>query len=50
MFSISKTILDLLNSLYTTPTGIQAWTLLALRVGLGVLFILHGYPKLTHLT
>lgn len=31
------------------PVGIQGGALLLLRVGLGVLFILHGYPKLTHL-
>lgn len=41
--------LELIASLYATPVGIQGWTLLALRVGLGVLFVLHGYPKLTHL-
>ena len=44
-----ESILTLLASLYATPTGIQAYILLALRVGLGILFVLHGYPKLTHL-
>ena len=44
-----ESILNLLASLYATPTGIQAYILFALRVGLGILFILHGYPKLTHL-
>jgi putative oxidoreductase len=43
-------ILNLWRSLYSIfPTGIQGWTLLTLRIGLGVLFVLHGYPKLTHL-
>lgn len=31
------------------PAGIQGWTLLLLRVGVGVLFVLHGYPKIMHL-
>lgn len=31
------------------PVGIQGYTLLALRVGFGVLFVLHGYPKIIHL-
>ncbi|MBE9020261.1 DoxX family protein [Chroococcidiopsidales cyanobacterium LEGE 13417] len=31
------------------PAGIQGWTLLLLRVSVGVLFVLHGYPKTTHL-
>ena len=42
-------ILELLRSLYLFPNNIQSVTLLALRVSLGVLFIIHGYPKLTHL-
>ncbi|MGA7938059.1 MAG: DoxX family protein, partial [Kovacikia sp.] len=42
--------LDLLNSLYLGfPSGIGGMTLLVLRVGTGVLFLLHGYPKMTHL-
>lgn len=42
--------LNLLNSLYIDfPDGISGITLLLLRVGTGVLFILHGYPKITHL-
>ena len=44
-----ETILNLLASLYAFPTGIRGWTLLALRVGVGILFVLHGYPKLMHL-
>ena len=44
-----ESILNLLPSLYTFPTGVQGWTLLALRVGVGILFVLHGYPKLIHL-
>ncbi len=43
-------ILNLLNVLYVGfPAGIQGVTLLLLRVGVGVLFWLHGYPKITHL-
>ncbi len=41
---------SLLSSLNTVfPGGIQGWMLLLLRVGVGVLFVLHGYPKITHL-
>jgi len=41
---------NLLSSLNTVfPGGIQGWTLLLLRVSNGVLFVLHGYPKITHL-
>jgi putative oxidoreductase len=40
----------LLNRLYFSfPTGIQGATLLLLRVGVSLLFMLHGYPKITHL-
>lgn len=43
-------ILNLLDVLYVGfPAGIQGITLLLLRVGVGVLFWLHGYPKITHL-
>lgn len=49
MLDILEPILESWRSLYLFPTGIQSVTLFALRVGLGVLFILHGYPKLTHL-
>jgi putative oxidoreductase len=46
----SLPILRLLNSLYLGfPSGIEGLTLLLLRVGVGILFILHGYPKITHL-
>ncbi|MEM7761031.1 MAG: DoxX family protein, partial [Cyanobacteria bacterium P01_A01_bin.40] len=31
------------------PVGVRGITLLMLRTGLGILFILHGYPKLNHL-
>ncbi|WP_319423477.1 DoxX family protein [Pleurocapsa sp. FMAR1] len=45
-----KSIIDLFASLYISfPIGVQGSTLLALRVGVGVLFVLHGYPKLNHL-
>ncbi|MEL7075802.1 MAG: DoxX family protein [Cyanobacteria bacterium J06648_1] len=41
---------NLLDFFYADfPVGIQGYTLLALRVGFGVLFVLHGYPKVTHL-
>lgn len=40
-------LLSSLNPVF--PTGIQGGVLLLLRVSLGVLFILHGYPKITHL-
>lgn len=43
-------MLNLLNWLYVGfPSGIQGATLLLLRVGVGILFWLHGYPKITHL-
>lgn len=42
--------LNLLSSLNTVyPAGIPGWALLLLRVSVGGLFILHGYPKITHL-
>ncbi len=42
--------LNLLSSLNTVfPAGIQGAVLLLLRVSVGVLFLLHGYPKITHL-
>ncbi|MGE5658829.1 MAG: DoxX family protein [Actinomycetota bacterium] len=42
--------LNLLDRLYIGfPSGIEGITLLLLRVGTGVLFMLHGYPKITHL-
>jgi len=31
------------------PAGIQGAVLLLLRVSVGLLFLLHGYPKITHL-
>ena len=47
--STLRPALDLLAYLYTAPTGLQSWILLVLRVGIGILFVLHGTPKLTHL-
>jgi len=42
--------IHLLSSVNTTfPTGIQGAVLLLLRACVGVLFLLHGYPKITHL-
>lgn len=50
MVSVFEPILDLWKTLFPFfPVGIQGGALLALRVGVGVLFILHGYPKLIHL-
>ena len=47
---ILEPILNLWRSLLPGfPLGIQGYALLALRVGLGTLFVLHGYPKLNHL-
>lgn len=47
---ILETISNFYQSLYTSfPVGIQGLTLLALRVSLGILFVLHGYPKVIHL-
>ena len=47
---LSLPILNLLDPLYPGfPTGIPGWTLLILRVAVGVLFLRHGYPKITHL-
>lgn len=43
-------ILSWLSFLYLGfPSGIEGWTLLLLRVGVGILFVQHGYPKITHL-
>ena len=43
-------VLNWLKFLYLGfPDGIEGWTLLLLRVGVGVLFVQHGYPKMTHL-
>lgn len=40
----------LLSSLYNVyPDGLPGLGLLLLRVSIGTLFILHGYPKITHL-
>jgi len=42
--------LNVLSKLHTGfPSGVEGITLLLLRVGTGVLFLLHGYPKITHL-
>jgi len=44
-------ILELISNLWRSefPVGARGYALLALRAGLGVLFVLHGYPKLIHL-
>ena len=31
------------------PGALKSWTLLIFRVCMGIIFMLHGYPKLTHL-
>jgi putative oxidoreductase len=49
-FQLSNLDLRLVSSLNPVfPAGIQGLILLLLRVSVGVLFILHGYPKITHL-
>ncbi|HEY9612242.1 DoxX family protein [Allocoleopsis sp.] len=48
--SLPELGLNLLSSLNTVyPAGLQGAVLLLLRVSVGVLFLLHGYPKITHL-
>lgn len=48
--SFSFPVLNGLSLLYVGfPTGAQGVMLLLLRVGVGVLFMMHGYPKMTHL-
>lgn len=42
--------LTVLSRLYIDfPSGVEGSALLLLRVGTGVLFMLYGYPKITHL-
>ncbi len=53
LFSGSNPLLSgltMLHQLYPGfPAGIEGIVLLVLRLGTGLLFMLHGYPKLTHL-
>jgi putative oxidoreductase len=50
LFVANLPIFTLLRSLYLGfPGGLQGGTLLLLRVGVGLLFVLHGYPKITNL-
>ena len=43
-------ILELGRTLYSSfPEGKIGYTLLVLRVVVGILFVLHGYPKINHL-
>ncbi|MEG4576611.1 DoxX family protein [Microcoleus sp. N3A4] len=44
---LSPNLLSSLNTVF--PAGLQGAMLLVLRVSVGVLFLLHGYPKITHL-
>ena len=44
---LSFKFLSSLNPVF--PAGLPGWALLILRVGVGGLFLLHGYPKITHL-
>jgi putative oxidoreductase len=47
---LNLSTLNLLNGMYFGfPGGLQGLTLLVLRVGVGILFWLHGYPKMMHL-
>ena len=48
--SALQSSLHLLRAFYIAfPAGIQGAMLLLLRASVGVLFLLHGYPKMTHL-
>lgn len=48
--SLNLPLLNLLSGLYFGfPSGLQGLVLLVLRVGVGLLFWLHGYPKIMHL-
>ena len=50
MSHLLESILPFWRSLYFAfPAEVQDWALFALRAAFGVLFIFHGYPKLTHL-
>lgn len=50
MLTLFESALASLQAVYHTfPANIQGGTLLILRVVTGYLFVLHGYPKLTHL-
>lgn len=50
MFNLPSLFIDLLNFLYLDfPGGKAGFALLVLRVSLGVLFVKHGYPKITNL-
>lgn len=49
-FNLPRLGLNLVSSLNTVyPDGLYGLALLLLRVSVGGLFILHGYPKITHL-
>lgn len=49
-FNLPRLGLNLVSSLNTSyPDGLQGLVLLLLRVSVGALFLLHGYPKITHL-
>jgi len=45
--ALGLNLLSSLNPVY--PTGLQGVMLLLLRFSVGVLFLMHGYPKITHL-
>lgn len=42
---IDPSLLSCVSTVF--PDGIQGWVLLLLTTSAGVLFVLHGYPKLT---
>jgi putative oxidoreductase len=44
---LSLKVFSSLNPVF--PAGLPGWALLFLRAGVGGLFLLHGYPKITHL-
>ncbi len=50
LFDAWDSLLNLFNLIYPPfLLGIKGWMLLIFRVGVGVLFVLHGYPKLVNL-
>jgi putative oxidoreductase len=49
-FALLEPVLSLLSKLYISfPAGIQGAVLLLLRASVGLLFLQHGFPKITHL-
>lgn len=50
LLNLSPPILSFLDFFYISfPGGVVGWLLLVLRVSIGLLFVLHGHPKVMHL-